>query len=1137
MKRILCICLLIIISITGIFFYYKDSLNQINTIYVALVGPMTGKNAMIGGSFVQGCQLYFNELNNKKDQNFRVVLDIYDDQNNAKEAVKQAMEIANANKYVAVIGHHYSSCSISAGLIYKQNGIPAITPASTNIQVTENNEWYFRTCFNDTLQSRFLAIYVKEILQKNEVSIISENLQYGAYLAQVFEKKSKELGIQIKNKWEFDVEDQNLDQSIESIVNDLQTKDNAEVLFLATHGGEGSKILKLMKDQKISKLVVTPDAFASQAFQSSFNIYPETKDCPGFYTNGIYVTTPLIFDTTSEKGQSFKNAYYKQFGEEPGWHAAFAYDSAMVIYQAITNNHIMGNVDTIKNDRILIRDWLTKLNKMDTAIEGATGLNYFNENGDAQKPVSIGLYKNNSIISALIQLQDVNDLSELSNIDESIESKNVLFTENKYMYKTNVVYTGIRIIEIKELNLRELSSVIDFYIWFRFKGQIAPENIEFQNEIEPITLGEPIEKKEKNGIHYRLYRVKGVFKTDFLSDVLPFGKHLIGISFQHKALTRNNLIFVVDVLGMGLSEGVSSADQLNQAKVLSPVSGWSIDEVTYFQDIAEESSLGRIEYLDMKKGVAKYSRFNMGILIKRNTVNIRNKVLQNYDYRILVILIILFSILVFCNRKGLLDAIANTAWSIQTILVFCLLLYIEGLLLNSFYGRTTLENTYLIKKLFDILWWVIPAYCLNLVINRFIWIPLEEKTKRTIPSVAKRFIAFIILLIAFFCIIAFVFGERITGLLATSGVAAMILGLAVQMNLSNIFSGIALNMERPFRTGDWIKIGSMEKEGKVQDVSWRTTRIQLRDYSYICIPNSLVCESIIQTFSYPNDIIENHIKINVDPFYAPNRVIKIMNDALLSVDKILKYPKAFARFKGMTDWSSMYSIFYCIDDYSKKMAIEEIVWRRVRAHLRRAGISLALQKHKILLSNENETEDIELADNYNLLNDIEIFKPFPDEAKSIISEKLRNLHFREDEIIVSQGDKGDSLFIIIEGVVNIRLQLEDGNIVEIARLGAGNFFGEMSLLTGEPRTATVITLTETYLFEIKKDDIAPIMEMHPEISTLLGEVLMDRKIKNEALMDKVSYSAHEIKDESNRIVSRILNYFGISAKVKNDREQ
>ena len=809
MKRKKILLTIIAIGFIFLYFFYKYLyFESENNLKIAVVGPMSGSSKIIGQAFVKGINLYFEGENKFKDKNeVKIIIDIFDDQNNANCAKKIAEKICSLNKYVAVIGHHYSSCSISAGKIYKQYGIPAISPASTNIKVTCDNDWYFRTIFNDYLQSKFLAIYIKEVLQEKRVSIIHEDLEYGSYLARVFEKNAHELNIKVPYILKFQHDDSNLDNILEGIVRKISKKNDTGMIFLATHASEGIKIIKMMKDLNISKPVIGPDAFASEAFQKGFEIYPKEKERTGYYTNGIYVITPIIFDTTNEEGQTFKNNYVTKYGKEPGWHAAFAFDTAKLIHKAIISTYNPEQNKSLIEQRNDIKNWLKSISNIEKSVPGITGFNFFDSNGDSPKPVSIGVYKNGNIISALTQLKAISDISEVSNLKESLASKDIIKVDNQYLSKTNVVYTGIDIKKIDNLDIYNQSFYMDCHLWFRYRGKIKPEDIVFVNAEEDVLLTNLEKKKYSDGNIYSLYNLKGKFKMNFMPYPLPFGKHLIGLCFHHRKIDRNNLIYVVDVLGMGMTKNVSFINRLKRAKILKPSFGWSFDEAHFFQSISEKSALGTPEYLALKEGMIKFSQFNMSLRIKKNKINLI-QISELFPFginkKILILCMFMIILLSIIARKTIFQNFSNLIWLIQIIILFLALLSTEIVLLNWMLEKTNIENANLAKRLFDILWWIIPAFCLNMAVKRFIWIPLEEKTHRIIPTVAKRFVGFIIIILAFFGIIAFVFDEKITGLLATSGVVAMIIGLAVQMNISNIFSGIALNIERPFRTGDWI---------------------------------------------------------------------------------------------------------------------------------------------------------------------------------------------------------------------------------------------------------------------------------------------------------------------------------------------
>ena len=944
-----------IILISAIFLliavlYFYNSFKSTQVIHLAFVGGLSGENASNGKSLVEGIQLYIDMINQQGGIKGRqIVLDIFDDQNNPVKARQKALEIAQQNSAMAVIGHWYSSCSLSGGEIYKKHHIPAVSPTSTNIEVTQDNEWYFRTIFDDNLQGRFLANYVKKVFRKNVVSIIHSDRPYGAYLAQVFKETAQNLQTEVKYQWNFQTNNAHLDQNLTKIVYELKLKEKeAGIIFLATHANEGVKLVKLIKDFGIQNVVITPDAFASKTFQQGFNSYPKERSNPGYYTRGIYVTTPIIFDSASEKAHQFKKEYFTKYQAEPGWRAAFAYDAALVIIEALKKTDIEGKPNTLGEDRQKIRDYLAKLTNIDKAIEGVTGLNYFDEQGNIQKPISIGIYKNQSIISALIQLQDIRYLNKISNLDTALDQERVLLIDNKYMYQTNVVYTGIKINEISELDLTNLTYTLDFKLWFRFQGDINPQQIKFLNATELIELGPPLINEVTNQMTYHLYRVKGRFKADFLPNHHAFKQHVLGISFRHTQLTRNNLIYVTDILGMRLTENHSLPEQMQQAQILSTVSGWIIQQVWFFQNTATENSLGNPQYLGIQGGLIDYSQFNLGILIKPDEFSLSAMIPKPViDILIIISLGSLIFLLLIKNRY--LWKYSKAIFVLQVIMTFVLLFSSEIILLEWLLAQQThLSSLELIITVFEILWWLIPAILLNVAAENFIWTPLEIRTERKVPNIVRALFSLMIYLLACFGIVAFVFGQQITSLLATSGVIAMIIGLAIKVNISNIFSGIAINLERPFRVGDWIKIGEFD-EGKVVNITWRTTQVQTRNNCMLNVPNSTTSESTIHNFSYPNKIIEEWLFVYVDSSHTPAFVETILLQAAMSTEGVLDDPKPFTRLRDINEWAAEYTVGYYIDNYAKKNLISRNVWKSIWVHLEHVGIEPAIQQHEIYM--------------------------------------------------------------------------------------------------------------------------------------------------------------------------------------------
>lgn len=1169
--------LLILVVLVGALYqsYFKP---KEETIYVAFIGPMSeqGKSETeltAGQIMARAVELYFEEINKKRDQlkGKKIELIRFDDKNECATTAKdEAERIVAENQVLAVIGHWYSSCSTKGGETYKKYGIPAITPGSVDPGVTKGNEWYFRNIYTTKDSGQFLAYYVNKILKLNQVTIIHETAAYGAYLAKVFEETANQLQMQVQHKWAFEPNSPQQKEQFSQIVEQLKSnKDQAGAIFLSVQASEGVELVKLLKLAGITNPILGESSFSEQTFVNGFNDFAEEKANPGHYTNDIYVATPLLFDTANEKAQLFKEAYRKKYHVDPDWSAAYAYDTAMILVKAISEADIKGELTMLATDRQKIRDKLASYTNSHDALEGTTGFNYFDENRNAQKPVAIGVYKNKQLISALTQFQVVRNPNEISDLEQALQDERVLLIDNKYMYKTNVVYTGIKINEISDFDLKTLTFNLDFDLWFRFQGdrkteatlsatgnansrsetEFKPQQIEFSNGIgemefvdnKPGTQRDSakdktntnktnqgimklIDGKEKDRIQYHIYKVRSRFRADFLTSQYAYKQHILGVQFHHRYFTRNNLIYVTDLLGMG----DDPLKTMKETQVLSPASGWLLDQVRFFQDVAKKFSLGDPNYLNVQGGTIEYSRFNAGIEIKKNEFTLRGTIPESYAYNLLLASIIVILVLNIFSKKF--RHLSKLVWFLQAILAFILLLSGEVLLIKGLADQLDIYEIKSIIRIFDILWWLIPAFLLNLASESFIWTPIEEKSGRLIPNIVRLFLAFIIYFLAVVGIIAFVYEQQLTSILATSGVIAMIIGLAIQINISNIFSGIAINIERPFRIGDWVQIGTYE-EGEIVDITWRTTRIRNRADCILSIPNSIASESAILNFCYPDDTYWLWPTVYVHPMHPPARVKKILLDALLSTEKVLKDPEPVVIFTGINEWAASYWIAFCADDYASKFSILEDVWTRVWFHLNRAGITPAVQRQEIhWFKGIKERGGEEATKPITLLQEIDIFKPFSEKAKFYLSERIGRHRFQAHETIVKQGDRGNSLFIIVEGVVSVQVLTEEGKNKEVARLGAGNFFGEMALLTGEDRTATVVALVDTYLFELTKTDIKPLLEEQPEVSEMISKVLTQRQLSTISQI----HEQHDIEIETEavykRFLNRIENFFGLGER-------
>ena len=255
-----------------------------DTLQIAVIGPMSGKDHEAGQAMLDGVNLYVNEVNKSGGINGRTLEVIaHDDQNNKVMARNRALEIAKDSKTLVVIGHYYSSISLEGGKIYKQYGIPAVTASATAPEVTEGIEWYFRVVPDTNLQGKFSALYIKNILEQEAVNIVFEQDAYGTTLHHPFGRASRDSGLHIKNIWSINSEIDDVDRKFDAITHELKLDPKPGALFVALQDHEAAKLVRSIRDAGIDLTIMGGDAIGSEFFQRRFvNISSETRS-PGHY--------------------------------------------------------------------------------------------------------------------------------------------------------------------------------------------------------------------------------------------------------------------------------------------------------------------------------------------------------------------------------------------------------------------------------------------------------------------------------------------------------------------------------------------------------------------------------------------------------------------------------------------------------------------------------------------------------------------------------------------------------------------------------------------------------------------------------------------------------------------------------------
>ncbi|MEM9539007.1 MAG: ABC transporter substrate-binding protein, partial [Cyanobacteria bacterium P01_E01_bin.42] len=618
--------LFLLVCSTAIFWGTTNKNNE--PIYIAFAGPLSGANEFDGDSVVKGAQLAIDRINESGGvNNKKLKLLSFDDRGEAKIAVSKAKEIANETAAVAVLGHIFSTSSIAAGRIYRKEGIPAIASTASADAVTIDNPWYFRSFSPTRVQGNFLAYYLREIRERDRIAVVYDSQDiYSKSLTDVFSNTFENIGGEVK-QWDIGQHRDNFQSFIQTLLRDLKVhREEFDTLFLPIHISDYFKITVPLKRNHLDYKIIGSDSLTNIITTSKeFKNFPEEQAKPGYFLEDVLAPSPLIFDVAGRQAQQFRNDYRSKYKLEPGWVSANAYDAVQILARAMEQSGIQGDLDNLKQERQKLRDTLASFDRPEKAMHGITGEIFFDKNGDVLHPFAMGLFKQNRLISAFIQLQAATNFKSIPNLERELEEGRILQIGDRYVYKTNVIHTGIDINEIKNLDEKNSSYLGDFFLWFRYRGNIDAPNIEFinystarLNSGESLQLQDPINQRNIDGLRYEVYRVNADFQEKFFFYDYPFDHQELSIGLRHKNLTRERVIYVVDWLGMRDINADEILENWQKYQVFGTITDWDVKTVDFFQDsVLIGSNLGDPS-ISEQNFEQEYSRFNVAIEIQRD---------------------------------------------------------------------------------------------------------------------------------------------------------------------------------------------------------------------------------------------------------------------------------------------------------------------------------------------------------------------------------------------------------------------------------------------------------------------------------------------------------------------------------------
>lgn len=437
-------------------------------------------------------------------------------------------------------------------------------------------------------------------------------------------------------------------------------------------------------------------------------------------------------------------------------------------------------------------------------------------------------------------------------------------------------------------------------------------------------------------------------------------------------------------------------------------------------------------------------------------------------------------------------------------------------------GLSLIENIIRIVKV--ILWMVLVISAVRMVAYMIFQVLLRQGNQSEIGSLTKTVLSIIIYIVAFFIIFQSQYPEiQLAPLFTGSAILGIVVGLALQDTLGNLFAGIALQADQPFQVGDVIAI-SNRGTGIVESVSWRGVKIRTFQSKLLVISNAVLGKETIEVA--PRDNLNARLVFfNTVYTNSPAKTAHIVREAIRQAENVSQKIRPIVRIRNLGENGIDWEIKYWIENYATYNDTDALIRQRIWYAFQREKISFAFPTRTLHVERRQKEIDIDVqmdaaAEN---LQRVPIFSPLSEEEIDKLALASTNRIFAPGEAIVRRGQEGNSMFVIVRGAVKVQIPDEVGQKT-INRLRSNDFFGEMSLLTGQPRTANVIAEEETEVLQIRKAALKPLFEANPDLMKSICEIIEERRL---LLKTNAPEKDEKSPEEETGVLRSIRNFFGL----------
>lgn len=398
--------------------------------------------------------------------------------------------------------------------------------------------------------------------------------------------------------------------------------------------------------------------------------------------------------------------------------------------------------------------------------------------------------------------------------------------------------------------------------------------------------------------------------------------------------------------------------------------------------------------------------------------------------------------------------------------------------------------------------WLSAVFLIQRLVTIFIWDGLIAGISgRPVPRLPKDVTGMVLFGIAVMGVLATVFDQSVTGIWATSGVLGIVVGIALRNVILDVFIGLSMHVEQPFRIGDWVMIHQNRREthiiGQVIEINWRTTRLKTTKKNMIVIPNSKMGEAILTNFMQPKPHFRIDLDFVLDYSIPPNRAVRVLTAAVHSLvdnEKILDEPAPEVRLdKTLMDGQGYEIRYFILPVNLSPNESRHLVNKTVLEHLALAGLAPAMPKERVFIENNRGIPHLNLKEKVNfehMISNNELFESLSDGEIQELRKGERRLKLAPEETLYAQGDRGDSLYLVVEGLLQSSCFFSEKEVErKIERIQAGRHFGEDCVMGRKERACTIRATSEAVLLAYEGHRVRSMAKKNGKFLALLNKNL------------------------------------------------